>query len=127
MITVETNSDVMCQTRSGNQIYWLITEQMGAPNFELRYIEIPVGGKSSYGHHAHEHEVFIVRGRGVIRGENTEMDLSPGKAVFVAPDEIHQWINAGQEPFGFVCVVPKGAEADSKPPCWDDESAEARR
>jgi oxalate decarboxylase/phosphoglucose isomerase-like protein (cupin superfamily) len=39
-------------------------------------------------------------------------------AVFVPGREIHQWINAGQnEPFGFVCVVPKGAEADSKPPC----------
>jgi quercetin dioxygenase-like cupin family protein len=108
----------MCRTRSGNKIYWLITSEMGAPGFELRYIEIPPGGKSSYGHHPHEHEVFIVSGRGKIAGEFPEAVLSPGTAVFVPGNEEHQWINTSEsEPFGFICVVPRGAEAESKPPC----------
>jgi quercetin dioxygenase-like cupin family protein len=93
MTTSRLTEDIMCQTKSGNKIYWMITSENGAPSFELRYIEIPPGGKSSKGHHPHEHEVFV-----------------PG-------DEEHQWINISSEPFGFVCVVPKGAEAESKPPC----------
>ena len=92
MITSRLTEDIMCQTKSGNKIYWMIRSENGAPSFELRYIEIPPGGKSSSGHHPHEHEVFVAAGRGKIVGMSSE-------------------------PFGFVCVVPKGAEAESKPPC----------
>ena len=100
----------------------MITAEKGAQNFELRYIELPPGGKSSYGHHPHEHEVFIVKGEGRIKGKSAGMEyekkLVPGIAVFVPGDEEHQWMNMKQdEPFGFICVVPKGAEAESKPPC----------
>ena len=41
-------------------------------------------------------------------------------AVFIPGDEEHQFINASEtEPFGVICVVPKGAEAELKPPCRD--------
>jgi quercetin dioxygenase-like cupin family protein len=118
MHLVDINDEIMCKTRSGNKIYWMLTSEIGAPSFELRYIEIPPGGKSSYGHHPHEHEVFVVRGEGKITGQFPEKALKPGTAVFVPGDEEHQWHNASTtEPFGFICVVPKGAEAESKPPC----------
>jgi len=122
MTTSRLTEDIMCQTKSGNKIYWMIRSENGAPSFELRYIEIPPGGKSSSGHHPHEHEVFVAAGRGKIVGRHSngdayECDLAPGMAVFVPGDEEHQWINMSSEPFGFVCVVPKGAEAESKPPC----------
>ncbi len=111
----EINNNIMGKTGSGNSIYWMITSEMGAKNFELRYIEIPVGGKSSYGSHVHEHEVFTVIGEGKIKGKGYERYLKPNMAVFVPGDEEHQWVNTGTEPFGFICVVPKGAEAESKP------------
>ena len=112
--------DIMCTTKSGNKIYWMLTSEQGAPNFELRYIEVPPGGRTSFGRHRHEHEVFVVRGSGLIKGEYPQRDLSPGMAVFIPGDEDHQFINASEsEPLGFVCVVPKGAEAESKPPCGD--------
>ncbi len=112
------NEDIMCNTKSGNKIYWMLTVEKGAQGFELRYIEIPPGGKSSYGSHYHEHEVFVVRGEGRIKGQYPEKVLMPGTAVFVPGNEEHQWINArSDEPFGFVCVVPRGAEAELKPPC----------
>ncbi len=121
MYLARLTDDIMCKTPSGNKIYWMLTSEMGAPSFELRYIEIPPGGKSSYGHHPHEHEVFIVRGEGRIKGQDSEKQLTPGTAVFVPGDEEHQWINASAtEPFGFICVVPKGAEAESKPPCRNE-------
>jgi quercetin dioxygenase-like cupin family protein len=118
MKTVTISDEHMCRTRSGNKIYWLITSEMGAPGFELRYVEIPPGGRSSRGSHPHEHEVFIVSGKGRIAGAFPDTPLSPGIAVFVPGNEEHQWVNeSGSEPFGFICVVPRGAEAESKPPC----------
>ena len=108
----------MCVSKSGNKIFWMLTSQNGARNFELRYIEIPPGGKSSYGRHAHEHEVFVVEGRGCIKLKDGREKLRPGLAVFVSGEEEHQWINTSKtKPLGFVCVVPKGAEAELKPPC----------
>jgi len=108
---------IMCKSGSGNKIYWMITSEHGAKNFELRYVEIPVGGKSSYGSHPHEHEVFIIKGKGRVTGADYDEGLLPRTAVFVAGDEEHQWINEGSEPFGFICVVPIGAESEYKPPC----------
>jgi quercetin dioxygenase-like cupin family protein len=100
----------------------MLTAEQGAPNFELRYIELPPGGKSSYGSHPHEHEVFVVQGEGRIKGREMGREyakpFAPGIAVFVPGNEEHQWVNTrSDEPFGFICVVPKGAEAESKPPC----------
>ena len=121
------NEKIMCKTGSGNAIYWMITTEKGAENFELRYVEIPVNGKSSYGKHPHEHEVFIVKGSGKIKGINYEQKLEPMIAVFVPGDEEHQWINNGNEPFGFICVVPRGAESESKPPCGDGEKSKVEK
>jgi len=119
MYVTDVHEDIMCVTKSGNRIYRMLTSEVGAPNFELRYIELPPGGHSSHGSHPHEHEVFVVKGQGVVKGPDGERRLTPGTAVFVPGNEVHQWINARtDEPFGFVCVVPKGAEAESKPPCW---------
>ncbi len=122
MFCTDIDEKTMCRTPSGNKIYWLITQENGAPNFELRYLEIPAGGKSSAGSHAHEHEVFVIRGKGKVVGRDAnglpyEKALVPGLAVFIPGNEKHQWLNTAEETFGFICVVPKGAEAENKPPC----------
>jgi len=117
MFITDIDEKIMCKSGSGNKIYWMITTEQGAKDFEMRYIEMPEGGKSSYGSHPHEHEVFIIKGRGRIIGKDFDEELLPEKAVFVPGDEEHQWINEGKEPFGFICVVPKGAESEYKPPC----------
>jgi quercetin dioxygenase-like cupin family protein len=115
-VTDVNDPDAVCVTKSGNRIHWMLTSEIGAPNFELRYVEIPPGGRSSHGSHPHEHEVFVVKGKGLVRGPDGESPLSPGMAVFVPGHEVHQWINGSdEEPFGFICVVPKGAESESKP------------
>jgi quercetin dioxygenase-like cupin family protein len=127
MYVTDANEDIMCVTKSGNRIYWLLTHEIGAPNFELRYVELPPGGRSSDGSHPHEHEVFVVKGQGVVKGPGGATPLQPGLAVFVPGGEAHQWVNASaDEPFGFVCVVPKGAEAESKPPGGDRKQQDGK-
>ncbi len=104
---------------SGNSIHWMLTKETGMPNFELRYIEIPAGGRTSYGQHEHEHGVFIIGGTGEVRGKNGSGDFSEkleaGKAVFIPGNEEHQWINTGETVLTIICVIPPGAEDQFKP------------
>ena len=116
-----TNENIVWTTGSGKKIHWLIPAEVGAPNFELRYVEIPPNVPlSSSAHHPHEHEVFVVKGRGILQGiqdgKPCEIELYPGQAIFIPGDEEHQWLNPFDEPLGIICVVPKGAEAEVKPP-----------
>jgi quercetin dioxygenase-like cupin family protein len=74
--------------------------------FHVRYFEVAPGGHTTLEHHAHEHVVVVLRGRGEVRLGQTVHALSFGDAVYVAPDEWHQLRNASaDEPFGFLCMV----------------------
>ena len=120
-ITDLSNNDVLWTTRSGKKIHWLIPAEAGAPNFELRYVEIPPNvPPSGSPSHPHEHEVFIVKGRGVLQGirdgRPCEVELKPGQAIFIPGNEDHQWLNPYNEPLGIICVIPCGAEDEVKPP-----------
>ena len=115
------NENIVWKTPSGKKIHWLIPAEAGAPNFELRYVEIPPNvPKSSSASHPHEHEVFIVKGRGILQGvqdgQPCEIELQPGQAIFIPGGEDHQWLNPYDKPLGIICVVPKGAESEVKPP-----------
>lgn len=90
-------------------VRWLLPPEIGVPNFEMRYFEIKEGGHTLLERHPWEHEVFIVKGEGIVRGKDKEKVVKFGDAVFIAPNEIHQFRNAKQEAFGFICLIPKGA------------------
>jgi len=48
----------------------------------------------------------------------TDVDNQDAVCVTKSGNRIQQWVNTRpDEPLGFVRVVPKGAEAESKPPC----------
>ena len=90
----------------GVSVRWLIGPAEDAPNFALRYFEVAPGGWTSLDQHAHDHGVFILRGRGrVLLGEE-ELEVSCGDVVYISPHEVHQLYNNGEEPFGFLCVIP---------------------
>jgi quercetin dioxygenase-like cupin family protein len=94
--------------RPGVSIRYLILEEFGAPGFEMRYFELEPGASSSVDEHPYEHEVFVVRGRGVLALEEREFALRPHDAVLIEPNERHQLRQAGEEPLGFLCIVPNG-------------------
>ena len=98
------------KTRSGVSVWWLLSEEIGVPNFEMRYFEFKKGMHTSYGKHPWEHEVFVVKGEGVIKGKNFEQKIKAGDAIYIAPNEEHQFLNNNDEPFGLICIIPKGAE-----------------
>ncbi len=90
--------------------------------FHMRYFEIAPGGYSSLEKHEHSHAVTVIRGRGkVILGDKV-MELKFLDTVYVSPHTPHQFINDGEEEFGFLCVVD--AERDRPRPL---DSAELAR
>lgn len=88
------------------KVRWVISKEMGAPNFAMRVFEIETGGYSPLHSHSWEHEVFILEGEGVAVGQDEEKKFRPGDAVFVAPNEKHQFRNTGKKLVRFICVVP---------------------
>lgn len=90
----------------GATVQWLIGAREKAPHFALRYFQVEPGGHTSLDSHVHDHGVLILKGRGsVLLGDN-EIHVSFGDVVYVSPYELHQFRCAGDEPLGFLCVVP---------------------
>jgi quercetin dioxygenase-like cupin family protein len=92
--------------------------------FETRYFELEPGGYSSLEKHRHVHFVVALRGSGrALVGERV-YELAPFDAVYVPPLAPHRWLNAGSEPFGFLCTVD--GERD-RPVALDDDEWERLR
>lgn len=84
----------------------LIGPDDAAPSFSMRQFDIAPGGYTPKHTHAHEHEVFVLEGSGVVVQGNREHPLGPGNAVLVAPNEVHQFRNTGTGSFKFLCLIP---------------------
>jgi len=64
----------------GVAMRWAIGENVGAPNFVMRVIDI--------------------------RDAGGETPIGPGSCVYVEPNEIHQFINTGGSVLRIICVIP---------------------
>jgi quercetin dioxygenase-like cupin family protein len=84
----------------------LIGRDEGAQDFVIRYFTIPPGGHSSHERHAHPHGVIIVQGGGQVLFGEAWHDIGVGDAVWIAPDEVHQFKAPADQPLGFICVIP---------------------
>ncbi|MCX7911549.1 MAG: cupin domain-containing protein [Dehalococcoidales bacterium] len=78
----------------------------GAPNFAMRVFEIESGFATPLHTHPWEHEVFVLAGKGVLRGGGRETQLEEGDAVLVLPNEPHSFLGTGKGVFRLICVVP---------------------
>jgi quercetin dioxygenase-like cupin family protein len=85
----------------------LLGEDQEVPNFLMRRFRIEPGGHTPYHAHGWEHEIFCVAGRGEVRQDGNAWLLTPGASALVPPDEDHNFVNTGSEPFEFLCLIPK--------------------
>jgi quercetin dioxygenase-like cupin family protein len=89
-------------------IRWLIAAKDGAPNFAMRVIEIKRRGERIPLHrHDYEHEIFIIEGQGNVLSPDGLKPVAYGNFAYVAPNEEHGFENTGDQPFRFICVIPK--------------------
>ncbi len=84
----------------------LIGRDEGAQDFVVRYFTIPAGGHSAHEHHRHPHAVVIVQGGGRVLLGDTWHEIGVGDAVYIEPDEVHQFRAPDDRPLGFICVIP---------------------
>ena len=73
--------------------------------FEIRYFEVAPGGWTSLERHRHPHAVVVLVGKGEVRVNSERHAIAPFDAVYVAPGDVHQFVAAGDEKLGLLCVV----------------------
>ena len=95
------NSRAECATR---QILIGMEEQ--SPHFHMRYFAVQPGGHTSLDQHTHDHGVYMLHGRARLRLGDEEHEIQTGDVVYIPGNEVHQFFTVGDEPFGFLCVVP---------------------
>lgn len=94
--------------RSRSSMRWLITEKDGARNFVMRYVEVEPGDDRPPHVHPWEHEIFVLKGRGVVKGGGKEVEFGAGDVLFIPPNEPHEFVNIGDEKLVFLCMIPAG-------------------
>ena len=98
--------DVQADGASRCRIRELITDRDGAPTFAMRQFQIEPGGQTPFHRHPWEHEVFILEGCGYVRGEEGPRPFQAQDAIFIAPDELHSFVNSGETPLRLLCLIP---------------------
>lgn len=73
----------------GVVIRHVITEEDGAPNFNLRVLSIEPGGEGPNHSHPWEHEFFILSGEGIGEVGDREINVKQGDVLYVPPDVRH--------------------------------------
>ena len=99
-------SPVQVEGAAGCRIRCLIGQEDSAPSFSMRQFEVTPGGHTPRHVHAHEHEVFILEGVGVVLEGDTPHALEAGSVVFVPPGQEHQFRNTGEGVLKFLCLIP---------------------
>ena len=94
---------------TGCKVRQLIGQDDSAPNFAMRQFEVAPGGFTPRHSHAYEHEVFVLAGEGVIFEGNQQHPIKTGDVIYVAPDEVHQFCNTGENSLTFLCLIPNSA------------------
>ena len=92
------------------KVRWLITKEIGAPNFAMRIFELESGGYSPLHKHPWEHEAFILDGEGKMFDGEKSIPFKSGDVVFIPSNEMHQFKNSGKELVRFICLIPYAKE-----------------
>ena len=86
------------------KVKYLLHKGVGAKRLQLRLFTIDVGGHTPLEKHAHEHEVFMLRGKALVRGGDKEVVVGPRNVIFIPSYEEHQFKNVGDEPVELLCT-----------------------
>ena len=94
------------QMEEGVTIQTLISAEQGAPNFAMRLFKLPPLARTPLHTHPWEHEVFVLRGEGILVCEDKQYSFGAGEAILVPPNVEHRFRNIGGQELAFICVIP---------------------
>ena len=72
----------------------------------MRHFSVEPGGHTPRHHHDYEHQVVVLKGRGEAFDQGETREISEGDVIFVGADDEHQFLNTGETPLEFLCLVP---------------------
>ncbi|MCG3148958.1 MAG: hypothetical protein PCFJNLEI_02410 [Verrucomicrobiae bacterium] len=78
----------------------------GEMSMAMRFFEVAPGGHTPLHQHGYEHEILIMEGAGTVWRAGQELPLQAGDVLYIPADEKHQFKNAGQQAFKFMCLIP---------------------
>jgi quercetin dioxygenase-like cupin family protein len=88
------------------EYYPLITSRNDdAPNFSMRFFRINPGGYTNKHKHSFEHEVYVIKGRGIITIDGEKLEIEKDNCFIIHPYETHQ-LFAEEDVLEFLCIVP---------------------
>lgn len=96
-----------------------------ALGFQWRYFEVGPGGYTTLERHEHVHAVMILRGSGTALVGSRVHPFKQFDLFRVPPLTWHQFRASGEEPMGFLCMVPIERDRPQLP--TEAELAELRR
>lgn len=91
---------------TGIYVRYVLMPEDGADKFNLRVFEVEKGQMAPPHKHPYEHEIFVLKGKGVVIGESGEHEIKYGNVIFIPPDERHTIKNSGDENLVFICLIP---------------------
>jgi len=93
------------KTGQGVSRKMLISPEVG-PNFAMRQFSIEPKGFMPLHTNLVEHEQYVLRGRAQLELGDEKVVVQAGDVVFIPAGLPHSYVNLGQEPFEFLCLVP---------------------
>jgi quercetin dioxygenase-like cupin family protein len=102
---------------------WMIGKKEGAENFAFRYYQLSPGSRSNQEQHAYDHGILVLQGSGEVQLGDETHPVSRGDVIYIPPDELHQLVNSGDNPLGFICVIPARREKGGRT-VWAEEGLE---
>jgi quercetin dioxygenase-like cupin family protein len=98
----------------------ILSGSSGEPStFQVRYFQVEPGGFTRLERHEHIHSVTVIRGRGYAIVGDAVHPIADLDHVYVPPMTLHQFVNDGDTPFGFLCIVD--AVRDRPQPATPDD------
>lgn len=73
----------------------------------MEFLSIQPKGSIPYHSHIEEHVIFVLKGKGVIRGENALYVIEPNVFVYIASNEKHSIENPFDETLKFILFTLK--------------------
>ncbi|HMP07804.1 MAG TPA: cupin domain-containing protein [Lacipirellulaceae bacterium] len=101
-------------TKDGSEIRELLAHRnSGLRNQSLAEARLPPGAATTPHFHPRAEEIYyLLEGRGRLRLEDDQRELTAGDAAAILPGQRHQIVNIGDQTLRFLCMCAPGYEHD---------------
>jgi len=73
-------------------------------DLNLRIFEVQPGTENPLHAHAYSHDLFVIRGEGIVHLATANQRIKEGEVVSIEPDESHSFANESDNLLQFLCV-----------------------